>query len=98
MWNTRAYTSFKISVINAAPYIVGLHFGLGDRVAAEIGRRRKRLYVDQVHSLKYRYSHTEDPTFDIGIGNDEADQPPTSRLARMWEKSKAVMQMFSVDV
>ncbi|MCW2089462.1 UNVERIFIED_ORG: hypothetical protein M2328_002742 [Rhodococcus erythropolis] len=94
-WNTRAYTSFKLRVINGAPYWVGRHFGLGDRVAAEIGRFQ--LYVDQVHSLRYSWSRTKDPTFDVGIGDDSEEAPPTSRLARMIDRGRAALHKYNLS-
>ena len=96
MWNTRAYTSFKIKVINGMPYWVGRHFKLGDRVSAEI-RRSRKLYVDQVNAIRYVFSRTQDPSFDIAIGDDTAEEPPTSRLGRLLESGKSILQQLGVD-
>lgn len=96
MWNTRAYTSFKVTVINGAPYWVGKHFDLGDRVSAEIGDSG-RLYVDNVYSLKLEWSRTQDPTWEIGIGNGEQEEMPGSQLARQVEQIKAVVQMHTTS-
>lgn len=89
-WATRAYTSFRIGVINAAPYIYGTHFRLGDRVTAEAGRGR--LYTDQVRADKLTWSPTQDPRWDFSIGIDDAEQAPTTRLARGMEQLRAIVQ------
>ncbi|WP_032376015.1 Gp37-like protein [Rhodococcoides fascians] len=96
-WNTRPYTSFQISIINGMPYWLGKHFGLGSRIACEVGRSR-RLYVDQVHAWRLRWSPTEDPNYSISVGNDEAEESPTSRLGRFIESMKSGLQIFGVDV
>lgn len=96
MWATRAYTSFKVKVVNGAPYWVGRHFTLGDRVSAEIGRSR-RLYVDQVHALRYAWSRSKDPDFEISIGDDSEEEAPTARLGRFVERFKAQLQTIGVD-
>lgn len=97
MWNTRAYTSFKVTVINGAPYWVGRHFDLGDRVSAEIGNTG-HLYVDNVHTLVLEWSRTQDPTWEIGIGNGEAEEMPGSVLARQIEQIKAVVQSLTAGM
>lgn len=97
MWNTRAYTSFKVTVINGAPYWVGRHFDLGDRVSAEIGDTGE-LYVDNVYTLKLEWSRTQDPTWEIGIGNGEAEEMPGSVLARQIEQVKAIVQSLTAGM
>lgn len=96
MWSTRAYTSFKITVINGAPYWVGRHFDLGDRVSAEIGDTGQ-LYVDNVFGLTLSWSRTEDPAWQIQIGNGEAEEMPGSILARQVEQIKAVIQSITAS-
>lgn len=96
MWKTRAYTSFKVTVINGAPYWVGKHFGLGDRVAAEIGRTGD-LYIDQVNSLSLSWSREQDPKWEISIGNDEAEEPRGAILSRQLEQVRAFVQALGVD-
>lgn len=95
-WDCRAYTSFKVSVINGAPYWVGRHFDLGDRVSAEIGDTGL-LYVDQVYALKLSWSRTQDPTWEITIGNGQAEEPPGSFLAHQLENVKAAIQGLGVS-
>ncbi|QEM41568.1 minor tail protein [Gordonia phage Forza] len=96
MWKTRAYTSFKVSVINGAPYWVGKHFTLGDRVACEIGRTG-RLYVDQVNALSLSWSRDQDPRWEISIGNDEAEEPRGAILGRLLEQTRSFVQALGVD-
>ncbi|QBZ72708.1 minor tail protein [Gordonia phage Phendrix] len=96
MWRTRAYTSFKVTVVNGAPYWVGKHFTLGDRVAAEIGTSGQ-LYVDQVNALKLSWSRDQDPKWEISIGDDEAEEERGAVLGRQLEQVRAFVQSLGVD-
>lgn len=96
MWDTRAYTSFKVTVVNGAPYWVGRHFDLGDRVSAEIGDTGL-LYVDQVYGLKLTWSRSQDPRWEITIGSGQAEEAPGSILARQLAQVRAIVQGLGVD-
>ena len=95
-WKTRAYRSFKVSVINGAPYWVGRHFTLGDRVGAEVGASGI-IYIDQVNTLKLSWSRTQDPRWDISIGSDEQEEGPSAILGRQLEQVRAFVQSLGVD-
>lgn len=95
-WRTRAYTSYTFTVVNGAPYWVGRHFDVGDRVAAEIGRSKK-LYVDQVYSLKNSWSRTQDPRWTVGIGDNRAEDAPGALLARQVEQVRGIIQSVGVS-
>lgn len=95
-WNTRAYTSFRVKVRNGAPYWVGRHFDVGSRVAAEVGNSGN-LYVDQVHSLTQSWNRTQNPTWEISIGDDSEEQQPTAKLWRQVEQMRAMLQALGVE-
>ena len=95
-WRTRAYTSYKFSVINGAPYWVGRHFDIGDRVAAEVGTKGK-LYIDQVHALKCSWSRTQDPKWTVSIGDDKAEDQPGALLSRQVEMVRGIAQAVGVS-
>lgn len=95
-WRTRAYTSYKFSVINGAPFWVGRHFDTGDRVAAEIGRKGK-LYTDRVTAIKLSWSRTQDPRFEISVGDDRAEDQPGALLARQIEQVRGIAQAIGVS-
>lgn len=95
-FKTRAYTSFRVSVINGAPYFVGYHLANGDRVSAENGRSRK-LYTDQIRALKLTWSREQDPNWAISIGVDDDEQMPTARLGRQLEHVRTIVQAVSVS-
>jgi hypothetical protein len=96
LWNTRAYTSFKVTVVNGAPYWVGMHFDLGDRVSAEIGDSGQ-LYVDNVYELQLSWSRTQDPRWEIQIGNGNNEKHPGAILAFQIENVKNIIQMLTVS-
>lgn len=95
-WDTRAYTSFKVTVVNGAPYWIGRHFDLGDRVSAEIGDTGL-LYVDQVASLKLTWSRDQDARWEVQIGTGEAEDPPGTILSHQLENVRAIVQSLAVD-
>lgn len=92
---TKAYRSYKVSVRNFAPWRVGEHFDLGDRTAVEVGKRGT-YYIDHVYGLKVSWSRTEDPWYDISIGDDKKDIAPNAVLTRQVEGLKAILQSVSV--
>ncbi|AKJ72568.1 minor tail protein [Gordonia phage GMA2] len=96
LWKTRAYTSFKVTVVNGAPYWVGKHFTLGDRVGAEVGRTG-RIYIDQVNTLRLTWSREQDPLWEISVGNDEGEEVRGAILSRQLEQVRAFVQSLGVD-
>jgi hypothetical protein len=95
-WETRGYTSFKVNVINGAPYWVGKDFDLGDRVGAEIGDTGY-VYVDNVYTLKLSWSRTQDPRWDITIGNGLPKESPVAFLAHQFEQIRHIVQGIGVS-
>lgn len=95
-WRTRAFTSYRFTVINGAPYWVGRHFDVGDRVAAEVGRINPKFYTDRVYGIKLTYTRTQDPRWTISIGNDNNDKMPGAILARQIEQVRGIAQAIGV--
>lgn len=93
---TRAYTSFKMSIRDGAPYWYGKHMTLGDRVVGEINDSR-RLYVDQIFASRLSWSRTQDPTRQLSIGDDAAEDELGSVLGRQLEQVRAIVQALAVD-
>lgn len=93
---TKAYRSYKVSVVNFAPWRVGEHFDLGDRTAVEIGKRGT-YYIDHVYGLKLSWSRDQDPRYDIAIGDDRKEQTPGAMLSRQVEGLKAMLQAVGVS-
>jgi hypothetical protein len=95
-WRSRAYVSYKFTVINGAPYWVGRHFDVGDRVSAEVGRKGE-LYIDHVHALKMSWSRTQDPRWTVSIGDDGAEDMPGAVLARQIEQVRGIANAIGVS-
>lgn len=93
---TKAYRSYKVSVVNGRPYWVGRHFDVGDRVAAEVGRNG-HWYVDHVHALKYVISRDSAAHWEISIGDDTAEDDASAMLARHVAQAKSLIQMIGVS-
>lgn len=93
---TKAYRSYKVSVQNGMPYWVGRHFDVGDRVAAEVGRNG-HWYIDHVYALKYVISRDQAAHWEISIGDDRAEDDPSSMLARHIAQVKSLVQAIGVS-
>lgn len=72
-FKTRAYRSFKTSIRNAAPFIIGFDILLDDRVGFE---QDGITYVDQVAAIKYEYDRRKPVTYSVSVGDDTKDQDP----------------------
>ncbi|MGW4123615.1 Gp37-like protein [Nocardia sp. NPDC004711] len=93
---TKAFRSYKISVVNGQPFWVGRHFDVGDRVAAEVGRNG-RWYVDHVYALKYVITRSQAARWEISIGDDRASDDPSAMLSRHVAQIKSLIQMVGVS-
>lgn len=93
-WDTRGYTSFTAEIDDRAPYIVGKHFDLGDRVSFEIGGE---LYIDNVTKIGLKWDRTTLPTHSITIGSGEAEEEPAAKLMRYKEQIMNLLQLQGVD-
>jgi hypothetical protein len=78
-WKTRAYQSFKTSVMNGAPWLYGYDFKLGERIGFEIGNV---IHVDNLHAVKYEWSREQPLKISLSIGDDTEEEDPTARAMR----------------
>ncbi len=95
-WRTRAFTSYRFSVINGAPYWVGRHFDTGSRLSAEIGRTNPAMYTDFCTALKFTYSRGQDPKWTISIGDDGDEDMPGALLSGQIEQVRGIVQSIGV--
>ncbi|MDP7729489.1 hypothetical protein [Mycobacterium sp. TY813] len=75
-YKTRAFRSFKTSVMQSQPYTFYYHIMLDDRVGFE---QDGIIYVDRAHAIKYEYDRTKPITFTLSIGDDTKNQDPFSQ-------------------
>lgn len=84
-WKTRAYSSFKTTVRNGAPYLVGHDFHLGDRLGFQMANV---IHVDQCTAIRYSWDDTKPVTIELSIGRDVEEEDPFARafrtMATMW--------------
>lgn len=92
---TDGYTSFTAEIDANAPYIPGKHFGLADRIAFEV---MGTWQVDHVHAIRNKGDRVTDPTWEISIGNDQAEEDPTTKLMRYKENILTLIQQQGVGV
>ena len=85
IWKTRAYTNFRVSIRNGFPYIAGMDFTLGDRVAFEMANV---LLVDQVTAIRYKWDKDSPVRVELSVGNDSQEADPVGKaiaaLAGVW--------------
>ena len=94
-WDNRGYTAFKAEIEDGAPWRVGKHFDLGDRIAFEIAGE---MYVDNVRSIKLAWDRSTAPTWSISIGDDSAEEEPAAKLMRYKEQIFTLLQQQGVEV
>lgn len=87
-WKTRPYRSFKTSIRQAAPYIIGYDILLDDRVGFE---QDGITYVDQVAAIKYEYDRKKPITYTVSVGDDTKDEDPFSQGIRALQGLYAVL-------
>ncbi|MUL44462.1 hypothetical protein FZI85_17205 [Mycobacterium sp. CBMA293] len=78
-WKTRAYSSFKTTVRNGAPYLVGKDFQLGDRLGFQMANL---IHVDQCTAVRYSWDDSNPITVGLSIGNDKEEEDPVARATR----------------
>jgi hypothetical protein len=84
-WKTRPFTNYKTTVRNAAPFIYGIDFTLGDRVGFQMDNL---IYCDMVAAAKYSWNINEPVNYSISIGTDYHLIDPVSKaliaIAGIW--------------
>jgi hypothetical protein len=78
-YKTKPYRSFKTSIRNSAPYIIGYDILLDDRVGFE---QDGILYVDQVTAIKYEYDRSKPITYTVSVGDDSKEDDPFAQGIR----------------
>lgn len=87
--DTRGYTSKKVTIRDRAPFIFGLHMGIGDQIGFEVG---DLLFTDYITEAVFRDDRKTASawTLTIGDGSDEEDS-----LVKNWNRLGQVMQVVS---
>ena len=77
MWETRARTTHKIKVSDAAPYMVGKHFGLGSRVGTTVRGYpiEDTVFVERVSKISYKWGKDGPKGWELEIGQREPQDP-----------------------
>lgn len=78
-WKTRAYSSFKTTVRNGAPYLVGKDFTLGDRLGFQMANV---IHVDQCTGVRYSWERNLPIQIELSIGRDIEEEDPVARATR----------------
>lgn len=78
-WKTRAYTSFKTSVRNGAPYLIGTDFTLGDRLGFQMANI---IHVDQCTAVRYSWDRSSAILVELSIGRDTEEEDPVAKATR----------------
>lgn len=85
-YQTREKSSHQIDIGDGAPYVVGAngegHFGLGDRIGAEVPFQNGRVVVEQVQELTLLHDAKTAPVWSVKLGDPHVDEMPIDRLFR----------------
>ena len=95
-WRTRAFTSYRFTVLNGAPFWIGRHFDVGTRVSGEVGRTNPHIHTDHCTALKLTVSRTQDPRWTASIGQDNDQDMPGAMLSRQIEQVRGIAQAIGV--
>ncbi|WP_228822295.1 phage tail protein [Nocardia farcinica] len=83
---TRGYTSKRVTVEDAAPYLLGKDFTLGDQIGFVVG---DQIFTDYVTEMTFRDDRESGARWELAIG-DGADEEDT--LGKAWDRLTAVGQ------
>jgi hypothetical protein len=70
---TRAFRSFKTSIMQSQPFTIYHDIMLDDRVGFE---QDNIIYVDRAHAIKYEYDRTKPITYTVSVGDDSKNEDP----------------------
>lgn len=90
LYDTRGYTSHKVSVEDFAPYVFGRDMEGGDPIGFRLS---DKLFVDYITDATYT-DNREDPSFwvlNVGSGADEEDP-----VVKGWSRMGRIMQAVAV--
>ena len=73
IWKTRAWASFKATVLNGHPWVANLDYYLGDRVGFE---HEGIIYVDNVYGLRFEWNWQKALGLTVRIGEDRMRGDP----------------------
>ncbi|MFH5209277.1 phage tail protein [Antrihabitans sp. NCIMB 15449] len=90
IYDTRGYTSHKVSVEDFAPYVYGRDMEVGDAIGF---RLENQIFVDYITDAVYTDNRTDPSfwTFDVGSGADEEDP-----VVKSWSRLGQIAQAVSV--
>jgi hypothetical protein len=87
-WKTRAFRSFKTTILQSYPYTIYHDIMLDDRVGFE---QDGIIYVDRAHAIKYEYDRKKPITFTVSIGDDTKLQDPFTQGIKALQGLSAVI-------
>jgi hypothetical protein len=86
-WKTRAYTSYKTTVRNSAPFIVNYDYQIGNRIGFQMANV---IYTDMVSAIRYSWDNKTaiGASYQVSIGTEVHEIDPVSQalkaLAGIW--------------
>ena len=102
---TAAETSFQMDIRNGAPYLVGLHMQIGDRIAGTIegmtgSITTDPLFVEQIEELNLAWDYASDTphSWEIKVGTGKASMTTAERSTRLLSKTMATLQNIGVSI
>ena len=77
MWETRQHSVHNIKISDAAPFMVGEHFGLGSRIGATVRGYpvEDTIFVERVHKIKFGWDKDGPKGWELEIGHRKPQDP-----------------------
>jgi hypothetical protein len=77
MWETRQHSVHNIKISDAAPFMVGEHFGLGSRIGATVRGYpvEDTIFVERVHKIKFGWDKDGPKGWELEVGHRKPQDP-----------------------
>lgn len=94
-WDTRGYTSQKVTIEDGAPYIFGKHFDIGDMVGFEIDGV---VYTDYITEATFTDDRTTSSTWTLVVGDGADEEDPVAKSYRKFTGLLSIVKQMGLDV
>lgn len=95
LYQTRGYTSQKVSVGDGAPYLIGRDFELGDQIGFQLG---DAVFTDHVTQMTFRDDRETGARWELTIGDGGDEDDTVTKAWNRLSKLASAVQSLATDV
>ena len=101
LWATRSFHTHKLTIRDAAPYLVGEngqgHFFLGDRIGSTVaGQQDGKVFVDQVTAITLSWKRGQPAAWQVSIGSDRDLEDGVAKALKSIQKINSELHDLGV--